>query len=296
MYTDGDLVMNQIIYSCPLLPGNRVINKSISSEVDTNRFHILIATQFALPFGKHKSSKERYDWFEMRLNLFRKTTQISVESQHWGNSDVEITWLVFITKGDRKKFNLPKYEVLNGNIIMNWVEVEKKEGMDDDYYRNNVMPSEIQKYIDSMNRNLKEKEYTLTIRLDSDDVISKLFIRLILRVSHEIYKMGKLEDIYLYYPCGLTYNSKSEQICPRIWPESSFMACIEKTKKQLKTVWHRPHDAVSHSEKLIPIITNKPMWMTLVGHGNMVNSMGEYLSNLEDLDYPLVSPGWDIKN
>ena len=49
---------------------------------------------------------------------------------------------------------------------MNWVEVEKKEGMDDDYYRNNVIPSEIQKYIDSMNRNLKEKEYTLTIRID----------------------------------------------------------------------------------------------------------------------------------
>ena len=140
-----------------------------------------------------------------------------------------------------------------------------------------------------LNQNYKKKDFTLTLRVDSDDLVSSLYLTILINASEEISKATSFSHSYFYYPCGLTYNLQENDVSPRIWPESSFMACLERTDGCLKTVWNKPHDTISQTERLYPIVTNKPIWITIIGHGNMVNAAGEYLSDLKDLNYPLIS-------
>ena len=248
-----------------------------------------------MPFRSKANKEERKNWFKHRLRLFREATQCALRNQVFDYNISTILWLVFISKGDREYFKLPKYEMLDNNITMVWEEVEKREGADDDYYRNTVIPLKIEEYVNCLNRISIKKEFTLTLRIDSDDLIDPLYLNLILSISDKISRDKNFHRAYLYFPCGLTYNLKTSQIAPRIWPESSFLSCIERNEGKLKTVWFMPHDTISQIEQLYPITTNVPMWVTLVGHGNMINNMGEYLSVLRNCHYPFISDKVEIR-
>lgn len=271
-----------LIYSAPGIASNQIIRAEDIEAISQNysEYCIMMTTQFGLPFNNINEEK-RQEWFKYRLNIFKKYTLKSMKKQLLNASIKTIYWIIYISKGDRKRFNLRKVECINESIIIIWHEIERVKCASDDFYRNNILPKTIQEYWRVHRRIFVGCKKLITMRLDSDDILNKYYIQLGLYIATKHMSSNESNCIYINFPCGSMYDIKEKSLKPYIWPESSFFICGENEGNEINTVWKHGHDIVAKKEELITVTTNRPMWTIIVGHGNMANKSDDYLEDIE---------------
>jgi hypothetical protein len=263
-----------IVSSESLFPCRR--SDAILNGSGAERFNpvVIVTTQFSLPF-KHVAKSERLKWLKYRLAYFRNSVYASMELQDLGGCKGNITWLVFITKGDKGLLALEHHETLANGILLIWIEVNPQANVEDDYYRNIVMANVSESAARLAQKSYIKDQMNAFARIDSDDYVSRDYIQTIYCTGEQIRRKG-LTDVYTSFPCGLIYDVKSRSISTHIWPESPFMVFFTSSQRLKGNIWRWPHDKVSCYAQNRQIITTRPMWCISVNHGNMANKLTSY--------------------
>lgn len=270
--------MSNFILSCsdliPSISFERLKELTLPAQESTC---LIISTQFSLPFT-HIDSSKKLDWCLYRLKYFREALWASVCKQSFSFKSTHIIWVIFVSRGDRSRLNLPPVEITPTGICVIWSEVEHFPGKPDDYYRNVVMENICIKIARNMSK-IRDINQYLFLRLDSDDFISSNYLAISLLLSR-LLRLKRLESTFFYFPCGLVYNKKKLSLSTYIWPESSFCIYFATRARLDRSIWKYSHDKISYFTKNRSVITNKPMWCVTVGHGNMANSDHEYFNSM----------------
>ena len=204
-------------------------NQRLSLDVNINEScFLLVSTNFSLPFSKwNNRPQERLNWLRYRYQMWKKYTYSSLKNLHipFGQS----IWLVFMQNGDRKILNLRNFECFSNGLILIYVEVNKiQDVVNDDFYRQKVVPKLINTYLNFFMIK-KTTHSVLTLRLDSDDIIHKNYLAVISQILKRA-NISHLKDITFCYSHGLQNRVREEKISPKVWGESPFILRLESFK------------------------------------------------------------------
>ncbi len=244
---------------------NQVLNR-----VETSPF-IIGSTPFSLPFPvwRNKSPHDRDRWLKYRFNIYRNGLLKCLELQKI-NDNVNYTWLIFLSKGDRSKLRLEPIYVLPNGIKLMYIEIYEVQLADNKYYTSIVIPKVINQIIDNTH-SLHDLQNTpiLTLRVDSDDLISDHYLSTLLFAL----SISKATNCFMYFPFGTEFCHKENTVQPKIWPEPSFLSRLEYyNSDHISTVWEYSHDQIPLTEKLFSLLTTDPFWSIGVGTQNLLNN------------------------
>ena len=241
---------------------------------------LIITTPFSLPFSKWVDRQdERTLWLHDRYRLFTESLKRCIKQQKHLN--FTCIWLIFLSKGDRKILNLPPSECFENGIKLLYIEVDTKAGYTDDDYRSTSIPQSIIKVIRlNMHKSISEKMPIISLRVDSDDLISPNYLYLMAYCCNRAYSLS-INDCFMAFEHGLLFNLNNRMLVPRIWPEPAFLARYELANvDSLRTVWQFSHDSIPLSTDLFHVTTSMPQWCATIGIKNLANSMIEYGYNM----------------
>ena len=246
-----------------------------------NKELVIITTPFALPFSSSLANLHKRDiWFKYRYKFMMTHLFKNISSQTIHSSDNSLyLWLLFVSHGDRHRFNLPKSQVLANGIILMWIEIPIANGSPpNNYYLNKCLPLEISSIVRYMSSKFPDLKYISTMRIDSDDCIRYDYLKICNFVLSHPLVCRRPNDYVFYFPNGLNFDLRVNSYSPYIWPESPFMFRKESISLgNIKTIWEYPHDQISLTKSLSPVISTQAMWCLNVGHGNLANSNLSYI-------------------
>ena len=234
--------------------------------------YVLISTPFSLPFSRWTNKPiERISWLNHRFSLFSKALKRCIKNQR--PLGFTVIWVVFLSRGDKLILGLPPFELFANNIILLYIEVDTNPSFSDNDYRLYSMPRLLKSVLNIFVPSSCSNIPVITMRIDSDDLISSDYIYLLTYCTQFARDSG-FTDLFLAFEHGILYESDTSRLVPRIWPEPAFLARFEyDIINNIRTVWDYSHDVVPLSSHFAHIITTAPQWCVTVGSDNIANKM-----------------------
>lgn len=200
--------------------------------------------------GKNKTELLTDDWHDNRFELFTNFCFPSVATQ----TNKNFEWLVFFDASTKPKYRniIEKLQLQFNGFSPIYV-----DGMD------TFFPS-IQEIIKNCNT-----PYLITSRLDNDDCLSKYYVESV--QNH----FTKQDFLALDFVNGYTMQiGKQFKLGKKLHAFNPFISLIEKNDNPM-TVWSKNHAEWKH-ESRIKIISNRPIWMSIIHLENKVNEFTGY--------------------
>src|SRR6185312_3209909 len=222
----------------------------------TEIYHHYIITRFNLrrvgwSTARNGSLVLTDDWLANRFILFEKFCLTSMQNQ----TNKNFTWLVFFDIDTPEKY---RQKAMEYNLRLPNFQPFFMYGMPE------FLPSiqnEIRKNI---------RPYTISLRLDNDDCVSKNFINEI-QLNFE-----KQNFLVLDFPDGYTLQiNPSIKIGKRKQLFNPFISIIEKSEGA-KSVWQREAHSSWKKEKNLKRINDKRIWMSVIHFENKKNKYEGY--------------------
>ena len=201
---------------------------------------IFVVSRFNMPLSPKSMDGA---WLNSRLEPFAKFTVPALAAQ----SDADFTWLVVVQPGtpehiiaaiDAAKSSVPQLRVM---------------------YAQNTRAA-IRKLVAEC-----DNERVITVRLDTDDMVSRDFIALIRRNLR-----GKRLR-FLNFDHGLVYDCKSESLYRRTYLYSPFIAVLE-PRGNIRGIYAYNHCAI-HLIAPVKHLRLPPHWLQVVHGGNWMNKI-----------------------
>ncbi len=250
--------------------------KEVLNTLDLTSFLLIGTTPFSLPYSiwKTKTRDERINWLYYRYSIFEKGLLRSLKNQK-NIKLISTNWFIFLSRGDRKILNIDPFIILDNGINIHFIEVDELDGEDQNYYQQFAIPNIINQFIRANNINsYLTNSRVLTVRVDSDDLISDQYLSLLTFVSFK--SMDTHSDLFMSFVNGAEYCFSTKSIQPKIWPEPPFISRLEKISgENIFTVWEFPHDEIPVNKVLSSLITTNPFWVITTGSNNMSNRTSE---------------------
>lgn len=217
-----------------------------------NNFEHIIITRFNLIIkfpGKNKTEKERHEWLKDRIKKFEPCFR-SIKNQTNNN----FKWFIYLdnkTPSDIKK-NLEELTTSENRVKLIYMEKTNK---------NTNFCYDLQR--DFTNK-LTGKQYLITTRLDSDDILFPEFVEL-------IQSNFKTQNNYaINITRGIIYDKTKNKKYQVLDFSNPFITLIEDTTKGIKTVFQMEHPLVRFTF-LTKQIYNKLGWIQMVHDNNLCN-------------------------
>lgn len=212
-------------------------------------FDHIVITQFSAVFapGAEPASQE---WCWYRLEIFRNLLCPSMRSQRGAEP---FTWLVYIDDRCSPEFRAAVNELAAGLFVPIWTH---------DVYWDRVV-GDVEK--------LSTREYLITTRVDSDDALSRDFLR---SVQDEF---AQQDMLFVTFPHGLQLDDKG-RLYAYDEPSGPFMSLIERRGSEPPRVVlshaHFSHGLARRQGPIREVITGgRPMWLQYIHGTNVANAV-----------------------
>lgn len=117
--------------------------------------------------------------------------------------------------------------------------------------------------------------YILSVRLDSDDMLSNSFFSSTNALLPSLSQLARENPLAISYPNGSEYDTETGQFYERFYPGNSFVALLEKpgSPGNFSGVFKTAHFAMQRQFRFLTIPTDDPMWCINVHGGNVANEI-----------------------
>lgn len=212
-------------------------------------FDHIVITQFSAVFAPDAEPASQ-EWCWYRLAIFRKLLCPSMRSQ---SGAAPFTWLVYFDERCSSGFRAAVDELAAGLFVPIWTH---------DVYWDRVV-RDVEK--------LSTREYLITTRVDSDDALSRGFIR---SVQEEF---ARQDLLFVTFPRGLQLDDKG-RMYSYDEPSGPFMSLIERRGSEPPRVVlshaHFNHGLVRRYGPIREVITGgRPMWLQYIHGTNVANAV-----------------------
>lgn len=220
-----------------------------SQPRDGENFDHIVITQFSAVFAPGAEPASQ-DWCWYRLEIFRKLLCPSMRSQRGA---APFTWLVYVDDRCPPDFRDAVNELAAGLFIPIWTH---------DVYWDRV--------VDDV-QSLGSREYLITTRVDSDDALSRDFIR---SVQEEF---AQQDLLFVTFPHGLQLDGEG-RLYVYDEPSGPFMSLIERwgTEPPRVVLSHAcfSHGLARRQGPIREVITgDRPMWLQYIHGTNVANAV-----------------------
>lgn len=184
------------------------------------------------------------DYLKERFSIFEKYTLPSMKQQ----TNQNFTWLILFHK------NTPDY-------FKKKIEELKKDFHFIDLYFGDEEKFDFAEYC---NIQEEDMEYTITTRIDNDDMFSADYIDKI-----QEYAKNNLHDCVLSFSKGIKYDLDSKKKYAYERKDNHFLSMISSKQKCILQYNHAK--IFSSGEKVIMLDSDKPMWTEIIHDSNVIN-------------------------
>jgi len=244
------------------VPSRHALNHNVAAYIVTN---------LSLDFGMFRAS-DTIKWLENRLLFFKKYTLPSVQNQ----VQHPYRWYLYASS-KHKELTLDLLGKLPPWCKIIFIPQLTTNRVD---LTTICIPALTRRQIC---KNDHSNQPVIIARLDSDDMISFDYIKILVNVASYFLEVGFSQSVVVAFSYGLQYNVKGKTFNILNWPEPAFAASVfPRFGTNTPLITEFAHDSIPISIPLTHIVTTQPMWVQLITSTNISNRSNGFRVNDPD--------------